>query len=154
MAQPSPTVAQTPTPSPTPSPTDSASPTLSPSPAVEVAPVRAPINPKTSSVTTSAVTLVWSPAPNGGEAVQFLVFRDGKQIGKTKNTRFVDDQVTASSTFVYEVVAVGEDGSRARSKEVSVETPAPPTTGGGDSGGGGGGGGDGCTVEEFLAGEC
>ena len=136
----------------TPSPTVSPTPTESPTPVDEAPPpVRSPLNPRTTSVTTSSVALAWGAAPHGGEAVRFLILRDGEQIGKTTQTAFVDEDVTASTRFVYRIVGVGADGSRASSEAVSVTTPAPPSTGGG---GGGGGGGETCTGIVLPNGDC
>ena len=146
------TPTQASSPTQTPSPTVSPTPTESPSPVDEVPPpVRSPLNPRTTSVTTSSVTLAWGAAPHGGEAVRFLILRDGEQIGKTTQTAFVDEDVTASTTFVYQIVGVGADGSQASSEEVSVTTPAPPSTNGG---GGGGGGGETCTGIVLPNGDC
>jgi hypothetical protein len=141
--QPSPTAQ----PSPTPEPSPTAQPTVEPSPTqgIEVVPaVRAPVKPRATDVTTTSVALAWDPAPFGGEAVRFLVFRDGEQIGKTTKTTFVDRGLEPGTAHVYEIVAVGEDGSQATSKPIEVTTDAvvaPPSGGGG---GGGGGGGDEC----------
>jgi serine/threonine-protein kinase len=107
------------------------SPTPSPSSVVEEPPVRAPLNARAISTSTTSVVLEWGVAPNGSPAVQFLILRDGEQIGKTKGSTFTDETVTASTPYVYQIVAVGEDGSKARSDEVRVTTPAPASSGGG-----------------------
>jgi tRNA A-37 threonylcarbamoyl transferase component Bud32 len=136
-------------------PTQAPSPTEAPSPSAQVEvppPVKAPVNPRATEVTSAAVTLVWAAAPNGSTAERFLIFRDGKQIAKVTKTTFVDRKVDPSTTLVYRIVAIGEDGSQARAEAVKVTTPAAPSTGGPT--GGSTGGSDGCSVEDFLAGNC
>jgi serine/threonine-protein kinase len=154
--QPPVTPTQAPSPTQTQAPSPTASPSQSPSPVdeVDIAPVRAPLKVQRAAATTSSVTLTWSRAPNGGKAVRFLIFRDGERVGQTPNTRFVDDDLPASTTFVYQVVAVGADGSTAESGEVSLSTLAPASTGGSSGGSGGGSGGGDCNLLEELAGEC
>jgi serine/threonine-protein kinase len=132
--------------------TEASSPSPSTTVKVDTPPeVRAPLGLRAPapSVTVSSVTLRWEAAPNGGEPVRFLVFRDDEQIGKTTETRFIDDQVDPSTTYVYRVVAVGSDGSEARSKPLRISTPAPaPPPAPPSSGGGGGDGCDGITLDD------
>jgi serine/threonine protein kinase len=134
---------QPPTPSPSPSPSEQ----VEPPPGV-----RAPINPRATGVSSDSLTLRWRAAPLGSPPVRFLVFRDGKQIKKVLDTTFVDRKVDPSTTYVYRIVAVGADGSQARSETLEVTTPAAPSSGG--SNGGSSGGSGGCSVEDFLAGLC
>ena len=88
----------------------------------------------------------------GSPPVRFLVLRNGKQIKKVLDTTFVDRNVDPSTTYVYRIVAVGGDGSQARSEPLEVTTPAAPSSGG--SNGSSSGGSDNCSVEDFLAGLC
>jgi serine/threonine protein kinase len=136
---------------PTTAPTTSAPPTVT-----EPVAVRAPLNVRATDASSTRVKLAWSAAPGGGDAVRFLVFRNGKRIGQTVETTFTDAGVAAGTTQTYRIVAVGEDGSEAASDPVKVEVPtaaggqttAPPSTS--DSGTaptGGGGGGGGCQNE-------
>ena len=151
VAQPSVSATQAPSPAETPSPT--VSPTQSPSGAVDALPVRPPINVHGTDITSSSITLTWSAAPNGGEAVRFRVLRDGELVVQSSKTTFVDDNLAASTTFVYQVVAVGADDSKAASKEVSLTTLAAATSGGSTSGGSTGGTTE-CTLLDKLAGKC
>ncbi len=135
---PSPSATDTPSP-PSPSPTGS--------PEANVDPVRAPLNLRTSA-TSDAIALEWGEAPNGGRVVFFSILRDGELIKeKVRDTVFVDEDVSPSTTYEYQVVAVGADGSRAKSKKVDETTPAA------SSGGASGGNGT-CTIFEAIAGEC
>jgi len=132
------------------------SPTQSPSPSIDQIPtalVRAPFNLRSAATTSSSIRLTWTPAPNGGEAVRFQIFRDGKRVGQTAKETFLDDNLPPSTSFVYQVMAVGTDGSTAPSNEASLATAAA-SSGGSSSGGSSGGGSGECTILDQLAGKC
>jgi hypothetical protein len=103
-------------------------------------------------VTTDSVTLMWASAPNGGTAVRFIVIRDGREIDQVRDASYVDEGLASGTTYLYRVIAVGRDGSRARTGAIEVATASPSTDGG--TGGGTSPGSDGCTFEEYVAGEC
>lgn len=135
----------------TPTQSTTAPPTTTTPPVDVVAPVRAPIGLRETEVTSSSVALRWNAAPNGSKAVQFLVFRNGKQIEELRGTTFIDQDLDPSTKFLYRIVAVGKDGSRAGTDALPVTTLAPPSSGGGDTSGGGT---ETCTVADHLAGLC
>jgi hypothetical protein len=153
---PTPSTTTSPSNDPTASPSPSPSQTASASPQAEgPPPVRAPLNLRPVSVSTTSVTLAWAAAPNGGTAIRFLIYRNNQQIGQTRQSTFTDEDLSPSTTYGYRVFAVGRDESRARSEAIEVTTQAVGSAGGnGNPDGGAGGAPDTCTFEEWLAGEC
>jgi hypothetical protein len=117
------------TPTPTPAPTEAPD-----EPAVST--VRAPRELHTNLVTTGEVRLAWSRASFGAAVDHFVVLRDDVKIGEAQERTFIDSTVEPSQTYVYRVVAIGVDGSRATSDAITVTTPAPPAPPTEGSGGG------------------
>jgi hypothetical protein len=91
--------------------------------------VKAPMNVHPTSVASTAVVLEWKAAPHGTSVDHFIVVRNGKPIsGELSRARFVDDGVVPGATYVYRVIAVGTDGTEARSvttEEITVPVPPP-----------------------------
>lgn len=114
-----------------------------PSPSAAPAPtVRAPQHVRAAAATAALVRLRWDPAPFGAAVDHYLVLRDGETIAEVTEGLYVDDEVEPAQTYVYRIVAIGADGSRARSKALTVTTealPVAPAPGTGSDGGGGGG---------------
>lgn len=91
--------------------------------------VRAPVNLRTLSSTSSRITLIWKRAPNGGQVDHFAVYRDTELIrGHLEERQFTDDDVTPGKLYRYEVVAIGVDRSEATSDTLRVMVPLPTTT--------------------------
>jgi hypothetical protein len=104
--------------------------------AATVVTVRAPQNLQIGAVGTDEVRLLWERAPFGATVDHFLVVRDGEVIAESDERSYADATVEPGTTYVYRIVAVGADGSRATSKDLRVTTPALPTTPPPDTSGG------------------
>jgi tRNA A-37 threonylcarbamoyl transferase component Bud32 len=118
---------------PSPSPTASApTPTSTPSPSGDKSPdaprdVRPPTNFRRLSTTSTQVTLIWERAPNGGRVDHWVLYRDNEILAEDlTERRFTDTDVMPGTTYVYRVVAVGSDGTTARSEPLPVLVPQPP----------------------------
>lgn len=103
--------------------------------------VKAPSNVHATGVTSASVVLEWKEAPFGTSVDHFIVLRNGKRIsGELSRARFVDDEVVPGGTYVYRVIAIGTDGSKARSQstdQITVPVPAPAPSSGSSSDAGG-----------------
>jgi chitodextrinase len=89
----------------------------------------APGSPSATAVTASSVALRWSPSTSGPGVDQYLVQRNGTQVGSVGATvtSFVDSSVMPDTSYRY--VVIGASGSKrsAPSAEVVVRTlPATP----------------------------
>lgn len=105
-----------------PSPSEPTGPT-----AVETATVRPPQRLHTGLVSAGEVRLLWERAPFGAAVDHFVVLRDGEQVATVQERSYIDEDVAPSHTYVYRIVVVGVDGSKASSREIEVTTPAAPT---------------------------
>ena len=62
----------------------------------------APRSFKAASVSATQVKLKWS-APKGAKPAYYVVYRDGRSIGKTTRREFTDKKVKAGKTYRYAV---------------------------------------------------
>ncbi|MGH2590632.1 MAG: hypothetical protein ACRDGW_07535, partial [Actinomycetota bacterium] len=88
-------------------------------------PVGAPLNVEVTFVSEGLVLIEWEVGDGGSPPVRFLVLRDGERVARVETHRFRDTDVAPGERHAYRVVAVGEDGSKARSSLV-VAVPIPP----------------------------
>ncbi|GIO01184.1 lytic polysaccharide monooxygenase [Brevibacillus laterosporus] len=87
-----------------------------------------PGNLVSSAKTTSTIELSWtaSTAPHGIHAYE--VYRDGRQVGTTRETSFTDKDLKADTTYSYMVVAVDHAGNKSDfSQKVTVRTEKEQT---------------------------
>jgi hypothetical protein len=103
-----------------------------------VEPVGAPLNVEVASASAELVHIEWEVSTAGSSPVRFLVFRNDERVASVTEQSFRDTDVAPGQRHEYRVVAVGEDGSRARSTLVVVNVPVsqvpgdqPATDGGG-----------------------
>jgi hypothetical protein len=90
-----------------------------------IGPVGAPLNVEVTFVSEGLVLIEWEVGDAGSPPVRFLVLRDGERVARVETQRFRDTDVAPGERHAYRVVAVGEDGSKARSSLV-VAVPIPP----------------------------
>jgi hypothetical protein len=90
----------------------------------------------------TSVTLTWDEPTSGSEVHHYEIWRDGVKIGERFAGRrvFTDGGLIPGSSHLYGVIAVGDNGSRAKSRSKAVTLPVPepsptptppPFTGGG-----------------------
>ncbi|SEB15782.1 phage major capsid protein, HK97 family [Thalassobacillus cyri] len=85
----------------------------------------APANLASSNVTDTSMTLAWDPVAYDTGIASYEVFRDGVSIGTTGATTFNDSGLTASTTYSYQVKAIGTNGLESDlSSALSVTTAA------------------------------
>jgi hypothetical protein len=90
--------------------------------------VHAPADLRRVSVTTSQVGLKWRPPANGPRIDHYEIYRKGGgKIAERKEPAYTDGSVRAGQTYTYWIVAVGTNGTQARSKDLRVTTPRPDT---------------------------
>ncbi len=64
-----------------------------------------PTNLSAEFISSSSVSLTWQAAVGDYGVIGFQVYRDGTFIGTTPTTRYTDDTASASTTYLYEVLA-------------------------------------------------
>jgi len=85
-------------------------------------------------VSTTRIDLSWNPSsdPETGIA-EYIVLREGAEVGRSATTNFSDTGLTASTTYTYRVVAVNGQGlesspsSPHNARTLDPEPPPPPT---------------------------
>ncbi len=98
----------------------------------DTTPPSVPANLAVSGVTSSSVSLSWSPSTDNVGVAGYRVYRDGSQIGTATGTTFTDTGLSASSRHTYTVAAYDAAGNvSAQSSGVTATT----SSGGGGSGG-------------------
>ncbi|MCD9026202.1 stalk domain-containing protein [Cohnella silvisoli] len=70
-----------------------------------------PLNLLAVSTTSQSVTLSWSAADTGTEAIQYEIYRNGVKIGSVKGTSYKDGGVKAGVIYVYTVKAIDVKGT-------------------------------------------
>jgi hypothetical protein len=80
--------------------------------------------------TTTSVTMTWAE-PGGGSTVEhYEIWRDGERVGDRRpdHRAFTDGGLLAGSAHRYRVVAVGRNGTEARSswRTIHLRVPPPP----------------------------
>jgi chitodextrinase len=71
----------------------------------------APGQPAASAITPSGLTLSWSAASDNYAVTQYVVFRNGVQIGTSTGTSYADSGLTPSTTYSYAVKASDAAGN-------------------------------------------
>lgn len=70
----------------------------------------------------SAIELEWGPATDNGAVVEYQVYRDGSLVATQSTLRFYDDTLTASTTQIYRVLAVDDEGNSSDAAAVELTT--------------------------------
>jgi hypothetical protein len=98
-------------------------------------PVAEPRNVEVAFASGELVRIGWTVSKSGSPPVGFLVFRDNQREAFVTRPLFRDTDVAPGQRHEYRIVAVGEDGSTARSTRVVANLPStqgppepPPTT--------------------------
>lgn len=82
-------------------------------------------------VTENSVRLVWSGSFANGKIKEYRVYRDDDVIAKVKKTEYIDEDVKAGEEYLYEVLAVDDDGNKSdRSAGQTVKVTANVASGG------------------------
>ena len=71
----------------------------------------APGQPAASAITSSSLTLSWSPATDNYGVSQYLIKRDGTQVGASSGTTFNDSGLNPSTAYSYAVLAQDSAGN-------------------------------------------
>jgi len=72
---------------------------------------------------TWTLSLTWIPVE---EASSYVISRDGRRVGRTDETEFIDDEVTPENRYRYEVVAIGSDRGASPPSRVRFRSEALP----------------------------
>ena len=113
----------TPTPTPTPAPTPTPTPTPAPTPTPTPAPAPTPTN----IIPTAPVALngtleisfaqrrynlllKWGASRVKGDVKEYIIFRNGIEISRTKSLTYIDSTIEANKPYIYAVQAVGTNG--------------------------------------------
>jgi len=83
---------------------------------------------QTDCVTAAVVGLSWNTADHARN-VRYEISRDGKLLGTTSDTQFVDTTVAESHHYTYTVGATLPSGEKATSATTEINTPATSPTG-------------------------
>ncbi|QAY66994.1 lytic polysaccharide monooxygenase [Paenibacillus protaetiae] len=103
-------------------------------PAPDTAAPSRPAGLTASNVTETAVSLKWTASTDHAGVQKYEVYRDGKLIGSTASTGYSDSGLSASTSYVYTVIALDAAANRSDSSApltVTTKAAAPPagTTG-------------------------
>lgn len=75
--------------------------------------------------TATSVSLSWTAVTFEGGISEYRIYRDGVQVGMSTTTTYNATGLTASTTYSFQVSAVGANGVESElSTAVSVTTPA------------------------------
>lgn len=91
----------------------------------------APANVTATAQSSSTVGVMWNASVSANPISEYLVFRNGAQVGSAgTNTAYTDNNLTASTSYSYQVQAVDNTGLKsALSSPASVTTQAASTGG-------------------------
>ncbi|MEJ2007614.1 MAG: DUF6298 domain-containing protein [Acidobacteriota bacterium] len=95
--------------------------------APDITPPSVPRGLSASTVTTSAVTLLWSPSSDPDSAVAgYKIFRNGTQVGTAMTNSYTDFKLSPSTSYTYTVAAYDAAGNiSARTAGLVATTRAP-----------------------------
>jgi subtilisin family serine protease len=86
-----------------------------------------PTNLKASNVTSTQVTLNWSPSTDNVLVTSYTVYRNGTKVSSLPGTFFVDSSLSPSTSYTYTISASDAAGNEsAKSVAVSTTTPSSP----------------------------
>jgi chitodextrinase len=84
----------------------------------DTTPPSVPANLQSSKVTSSSLTVAWSPSTDNVGVAGYQVFRNGVQVGTVTTTTFADTGLAVATTYAYTVAAYDSSGN------VSVQSPS------------------------------
>jgi chitodextrinase len=90
----------------------------------DTTPPSAPGTPTATSVTSSQVSLSWTPSSDNVGVVGYHVVRNGSVIASVAGTGYTDSTVSPATTYAYQVVAYDAAGNTTPSGTLTVNTPA------------------------------
>jgi chitodextrinase len=103
--------------------------TFRPTSTGDTQPPSVPAGLHTTSVSTSSVSLAWSPSTDNVGVTGYTVYRNGASLGPVSTTSFVDNTVSAGTTYTYTVDAFDAAGNHsAQSQPLQVTTPTRSPT--------------------------
>ncbi|MBN8236837.1 fibronectin type III domain-containing protein [Halobacillus kuroshimensis] len=83
----------------------------------------APANLTASNVTDTTADITWDAVDYEAGIEQYEIYRDGTMVDTRVGTSFADSGLTADTTYVYQVIAVGSNGLKSElSEELTVTT--------------------------------
>jgi uncharacterized protein (DUF1800 family) len=89
----------------------------------------APRSLKAASVGSGGITLRWTAPKGGAKPAYYVLFRDGKSLGKTTRSSFTDTKVQPGKTYRYAIRAYDKaKRAGALSPSVRVTVPRPPAS--------------------------
>lgn len=80
-------------------------------------------------MTSTSVALSWSPVLYREGIQNYKVYRNGVSVGSPTGTSYTDSNLTASTTYNYQVSAVGKDGVESAKSPIVKATTKAETTG-------------------------
>lgn len=99
--------------------------TFRPASTSDTQPPTVPASPHATSVSSTSVSLAWSPSTDNVGVTGYTVYRDGTALAATATTSLTDNNVSAGTTYTYTVDAFDAAGNHsAQSQALQVTTPA------------------------------
>ncbi|WP_078434230.1 fibronectin type III domain-containing protein [Metabacillus halosaccharovorans] len=80
----------------------------------------APTNVTAGNATASTIPLNWDVVTFEGGISKYNIYRDGEKVGESATTTFTDSDLTASTTYSYQITAVSDSGIES-AKSTAVE---------------------------------
>lgn len=84
--------------------------------------------------TSTSVMMRWTSSADSGKLNRYEVYRDGKLVGTTKQTEFIDNGLNTHTQYEYYIVALGANGVRSENSntikaatDVDAYAPTTPT---------------------------
>ncbi|MFD0768866.1 fibronectin type III domain-containing protein [Bacillus sp. CGMCC 1.60114] len=91
-------------------------------------PPQAPTGLKADSTTVTTTNISWSPVVYDGGIKEYQIFRNGNKVGTSTTATYKDTGLTGSTTYKYQVKAVGNNSLESSlSAELSATTSASGT---------------------------
>ena len=90
-------------------------------------PPTAPGTPAATSVTSSQAWISWAQATDNVGITRYDVLRNGQVIASVSGASYIDNSVSAGTTYTYQVVAYNAAGQSTTSGTLTVRTPQPGT---------------------------
>ncbi|MBX4201367.1 fibronectin type III domain-containing protein, partial [Candidatus Saccharibacteria bacterium] len=75
-------------------------------------PPSAPSNVSASGISTSQISLSWSPSSDNVGISYYQIYRNGNSVGTTGSTSYTDGGLNAGTTYTYSIYAIDTSGNR------------------------------------------
>lgn len=97
-------------------------------------PPTAPVNLHSMNTTANSVELMWEPSITSGALANYIIYRDGQEIGRVPSTSlsYTDSSLTPTTRYRYFVAAEDSNGQLSVPSNVLAVTTTNDTGGGGD----------------------